>query len=157
MPRKSRFGKDHYGAALLILMGLGALMEGIKYHVGSPNRMGAGFVPVVLGVILALVGVAIAVTAGPDSPPTDELHKPHPPEWRGWFCILGGVIAVVLLLFRGRLRQTLWNVWFILQRLARFEAPYRANPELDVTSDKSVKLPHGAVIALGALAYLAIV
>ena len=96
MPRKSRFSKDHCGAALLILMGLGALMEGIRYHVGSPNRMGAGFVPVVLGVILALVGVAIAITAGPDSPPTDELHKPHPPEWRGWFCILGGVLAFVL-------------------------------------------------------------
>lgn len=96
MPRKSRFSKDHYGAALLILMGLGALMEGIRYHVGSPNRMGAGFVPVVLGTILALVGVAIAVTAGPDAPPTDELHKPHPPEWRGWSCILGGVIAFVV-------------------------------------------------------------
>jgi prepilin peptidase CpaA len=83
-----------------------------------------------------------------------------PAAWVGIFVItsiLGGVIAILLLLFRGRLRKTLWNVWFILQRLARFEAPYAANPELDVNSEKSVKLPHGAVIALGVLVYLAIV
>jgi prepilin peptidase CpaA len=79
-----------------------------------------------------------------------------------WFAIfiftgiLGGVIAIVLLLLRGRLRKTLWNVGFLLSQIVHLKAPYAATPELDVRTGQGVRLPHGAVIALGAMTFLAV-
>ncbi len=68
--------------------------------------------------------------------------------------ILGGVIALVLLMFRGRMRQTFFNVGWILRDLMHFKAPYQSSGELDVTTSKGMRLPHAAMIAVGALAFL---
>lgn len=68
--------------------------------------------------------------------------------------VLGGIIAVILLLFRGRLRKTFFNVGWIIQDLIHFRAPYRSSGELDVTTTKGMRLPHGAMIAVGALAFI---
>jgi prepilin peptidase CpaA len=81
-----------------------------------------------------------------------------PGTWFGIFLttgILGGVIALLLLLARGRLRKTFWNVGFLLHSILHLRAPY-ANPELDVRSGQGLRLPHGAVIAVGTVAFLAI-
>ena len=78
-------------------------------------------------------------------------------NWFGIFiltAVLGGLVAVILLLTRGRLRHSLWNVAFLLQRLGSLKAPY-AREELDISSPKSLKLPHGVVIAFGTLLFLA--
>ncbi|MES1261460.1 MAG: prepilin peptidase [Acidobacteriota bacterium] len=69
--------------------------------------------------------------------------------------VLGGVIALALVLFRGRLRQTLFNVARILRDMIRLRAPYRSSPEFDVTTTKGLRLPHGALIAVGTAAFLA--
>jgi prepilin peptidase CpaA len=82
-----------------------------------------------------------------------------PASWFAIFIvtgILGGVIAVVLLLARGRLRKTFWNVGFLLHRLMQLKAPYADNPELDVRSGQGLRLPHGAVIALGTVLFITI-
>jgi prepilin peptidase CpaA len=68
--------------------------------------------------------------------------------------ILGGVIALILLLIRGRLRKTLFNVAFIMRDLLHFQAPYKSSEELDVTSTKGLRLPHAAMIAVGTIAFL---
>ena len=94
-------GKDHLGALLLIALGAAVLALGLGYRMGSLNRMGAGFIPVVLGVLLILVGIAIGVTA---ATPGQAMINPLPgegahggaPDWRGWACILGGVLAFVV-------------------------------------------------------------
>jgi prepilin peptidase CpaA len=78
-------------------------------------------------------------------------------NWFGIFVItalLGGVVAVFLLLSRGRLRNSLWNIGFLIQRLTSFKAPY-AREELDISSPKAIKLPHGVVIAGGSMLFLA--
>jgi prepilin peptidase CpaA len=67
--------------------------------------------------------------------------------------VLGGVIALILLLFRGRVRHTFFNVGWMIQDLLHLRAPYRSNEELDVTSGKGMRLPHGAMIAVGVLAF----
>jgi prepilin peptidase CpaA len=80
-----------------------------------------------------------------------------PANWFGIFIItalLGGVVAMILLLARGRLRTALWNIGFLLQRLGSLKAPY-AREELDISSPKSIKLPHGVVTAGGAVLFLA--
>jgi prepilin peptidase CpaA len=80
--------------------------------------------------------------------------------WKYWLVIffftavLGGVAAILVLLSRQKFMQGLWNVGFLLRELLAFRAPYARNEALDVTNPKSMKLPHGAVIAWGCLFFL---
>jgi prepilin peptidase CpaA len=69
--------------------------------------------------------------------------------------IAGGVVALVLLIAKGRFKRTLLNVGIMLHQLSRLQAPYQATEELDVRSGKALRLPHGATIALGTMAYMA--
>lgn len=81
--------------------------------------------------------------------------------WADWFGILvltsvaGAVAGLLLVAFKGRFRRTLGNVGIILTSLGRGRAPYKETPELDVSSDQGMRLPHGALIALGTLGFLA--
>lgn len=68
--------------------------------------------------------------------------------------LLGGVLAVGILLWRKRLRQTFHNVFFIVGELLRLRAPYLRNSELDVENSKAIRMPHGATIAAGVAAFL---
>jgi prepilin peptidase CpaA len=80
-----------------------------------------------------------------------------PANWFGIFIIsalAGGIAAAILLLARGRLASSLWNIGFLFQRVLSFKAPY-AREELDISSPKSVKLPHGVAIAAGSVLFLA--
>lgn len=68
--------------------------------------------------------------------------------------LAGGVIAIVLLLAKGRLKKTMFNVSIMLHQLLHLRAPYHATEELDVRSSNALRLPHGATIAIGTLTYL---
>jgi prepilin peptidase CpaA len=68
--------------------------------------------------------------------------------------ILGGVIALVFVALKGRMRKTLFNAQWILSDLMRFKAPHKSSEELDVNSSKGMRLPHGAMIAVGSLALI---
>jgi prepilin peptidase CpaA len=68
--------------------------------------------------------------------------------------ILGGLIALIWLLFKGRVRHTLFNVAWIMKDIVSLRAPYKSNEELDVTTTRGMRLPHGAMIAVGASALL---
>ncbi len=104
-----RFNKDRVGAGLLILLGAGIVAQGLTYRMGALTRMGAGFIPVVLGTLLMLVGVAIGVTAEPGDFGTIETM---PTEWRGWLCVLGGVVAFVVFgVYGGLVPATLLSVF----------------------------------------------
>jgi len=49
-------------------------------------------------------------------------------NWLGIFlvtAVLGGFVAIILLLGRGKLRSSLWNVGFLIQRLGTLQAPTR--------------------------------
>jgi prepilin peptidase CpaA len=82
--------------------------------------------------------------------------------WGNWIvifmstAILGGVMAVIVLLFAGRIRKTFWNMGWILNEIIHFRAPYRSSEELDVTSAHAMRMPHGVAIALGAIAFLVV-
>jgi len=102
MRRPKNLGKDHYGALMLLALGAAVFAMGLGYRMGTLNRMGAGFIPVVLGVLMMGVGIVLGVTAA--APGEEQIAHPLPgdgthkgPEWRGWLCILGGVLAVVVL------------------------------------------------------------
>lgn len=108
---------DYYGGALMCLIGLGAAYGGLSYNFGSLTRMGPGFFPTCLGVILVLLGLSIASTASrPDVHAAlreDIIHENIKPEWRGWFCILASVVAFVILGKWGGLVPASFAVTFI--------------------------------------------
>lgn len=80
--------------------------------------------------------------------------------WRDWVAIfiisgvLGGVLALALMLGKGRVQKTFWNVGYILEEIVHFRPPHLKSDEFDVRSPVSFRLPQGAVIALGCLAFL---
>ena len=81
------------------------------------------------------------------------------PNWFGIFiitAIIGGIMALILIAARGRVKKTFWNVGFILSELKRGRPAYMRREELDVKSPKALGLPHGAVIAVGTLFFLAV-
>ncbi len=77
--------------------------------------------------------------------------------WQNWLllfvfaAVIGGVLALVLMLTRGRFRKTLWNTAYILWEMVHLRAPHQRSEELDVQSPRAFTLPHGAVLALGTL------
>jgi hypothetical protein len=85
--------KDYYGGALMIAIGLGAVIQARQYPIGTLSRMGPGFFPIALGAILAFTGLAIIVTARFAAHAAEDARLP--PEWRGWLCIGLSLIAFV--------------------------------------------------------------
>lgn len=69
--------------------------------------------------------------------------------------VLGALFGLVLILFRGRLRHTAWNLAFIVRELMSFRAPWLRREELDVNSPQALRMPHGLAIGLGIIAFLA--
>lgn len=98
-----KISKDHLGALMLLGLGAAVVAVGIGYRIGTLNRAGAGFVPVVLGVLMMAVGILIGITSAGgrlemvNPLPGHEKHGDRGPDWRGWGCILGGVLAFVVL------------------------------------------------------------
>lgn len=98
-PLRDLAGKrDFYAGGLMILLGLGIALKGSSYRLGSLMHMGPGFFPTSLGVLLVLIGIAIAAAAiGPSD--GDESILPANPQWWAWSCIL---LSPVLFIIFGR-------------------------------------------------------
>jgi len=107
MKRISGLGRDHLGGALLVAVGLGVVVAGRGYDMGTLRQMGSGFLPVVLGVLMTIVGLALLATtpwrrvaepAAESAPGGEHAHLAGPVvQWRGWLCILAAVAAFVVL------------------------------------------------------------
>ena len=86
----------------MLMLGLGIALKGATYRPGTLMHMGPGFLPTALGVLLVLLGIAIAAAAYSPTEKADPHHErilPAHPEWWAWFCILAGP---VLFIFLGR-------------------------------------------------------
>jgi putative tricarboxylic transport membrane protein len=80
----------------MILFGLIMALKGPTYQLGTLMHMGPGFLPTVLGVILILLGIAIAGTALTVAEGEDEDILPEKPEWLAWACILASPLVFML-------------------------------------------------------------
>jgi uncharacterized membrane protein YhdT len=89
--------RDYYAGGLMLLLGVGAAVTGSGYKFGTLARMGPGFMPVVLGTVLAFLGLLIAGTALGSSEPDGKKFLPDNPQWFGWFCILAGPILFIII------------------------------------------------------------
>ena len=106
----SRYHIDYYGGALMMLVGLGAAFMGVRYRTGDLRHMGPGFFPVAVGVIVAFMGVLIALSARGQAVEEGEALAP---EWRGWICIVLGIVAFVVLGRYGGLLPATFAIVFI--------------------------------------------
>jgi sulfite exporter TauE/SafE len=111
------YRRDYYGGALMILIGLGAAFEGKSYDVGSLTQMGPGFFPVVLGVLLVVLGIAIAATARRPAVSSSILEEVKQEDTkldvRGGVCIISSIIAFVVLGKWGGLIPASFAITFI--------------------------------------------
>ncbi len=97
MQERFKLKRDYYAGGLMVVLGVGAAIVGTGYKFGSLARMGPGFMPVVLGSVLAFLGILIAGTALTSSEPDNSRFLPDNPQWFGWLCILGGPVLFIIL------------------------------------------------------------
>ncbi len=50
---------DLWPGSVLLVLGLLTVLEGVRYETGTLTRMGPGFFPICLGVLLAIIGLAV--------------------------------------------------------------------------------------------------
>lgn len=89
--------REALGAAVLIVLGLAVAIQGSTYNIGTMARMGPGFFPVMLGVLLMFLGVLILFASGLSLEEEEEDSFKGPSQWRGWIAILSGIVAFIIL------------------------------------------------------------
>jgi prepilin peptidase CpaA len=80
-----------------------------------------------------------------------------PGNWLGVFlatAITGGIVSLLVIAFKKRFHQTFWNLAVIGVELLHFRAPSASEERLDIRHSEALRLPHGAVIAAGCIAFL---
>jgi hypothetical protein len=79
--------KDFWSGALFVALGIATIVFGSKYTLGTAARMGPGYFPRILGILLIVLGGILAVratrTVGPRIPPF---------RWRPTLIVLGSVV-----------------------------------------------------------------
>ena len=68
--------------------------------------------------------------------------------------LIGGVLGIVLVVVKGRVRQTLWNIGYLVGQWLQWRAPYLTREQLDVNSPKALTLPRAVPICLGVMLFL---
>ncbi|CAB3743202.1 hypothetical protein LMG3458_06081 [Achromobacter deleyi] len=94
--KRSAIKRELWAAGTMIVLGLGAIAQASTYTLGSLARMGPGLFPAILGVLLVLLGLIIARMAYSPLTTEEDAEDVPPPQWRGWGCIIGGLMAFIL-------------------------------------------------------------
>jgi len=90
--------RDYLSGLLIMLIGALGIFQGYTYGVGTPARMGPGFFPLTIGILLAVVGILIlfgARFAQDDSDSHDG--ESRQPQWLAWSCIVASPLIFVFL------------------------------------------------------------
>jgi hypothetical protein len=103
---------DYYAGGLVMLLGAGTAYTGSGYEIGSLTKMGPGFFPTALGIIMALVGVLIAGSAAYGEAEGGQSAS-APPDWRGWICIIAGALLFVVFAAHGGLLLATFSCVFV--------------------------------------------
>ena len=87
-----RHPKDFWSGVIFIAIGLFAITYGTKYTLGTAARMGPGYFPRILGILLMVLGAIIALRSL-------RSHGPPLPgwKWRPTVIVLGSVVLFGLI------------------------------------------------------------
>jgi len=107
--------RDLVSGTLCLVGGAGALLEAGKDTIGSLTSPGPGFYPAILGALLALVGLLIVGAALAASHATDDVgtEPVGGPDWRGCACIVGGVMAFIVVAWLAGLSPAIFACVFV--------------------------------------------
>lgn len=89
--------RDRFGGGLIALLGLGTAGVAGTYPIGTLREMGAGLMPLMLGGVMVVLGGLIALQSAKTDREPHEAEGLEHPEWRGWMCIIGGVVSFIAL------------------------------------------------------------
>ncbi|HLT26950.1 MAG TPA: tripartite tricarboxylate transporter TctB family protein [Zeimonas sp.] len=89
--------RDFWSGVLFLVLGSAFAVFSSAYQLGTPARMGPGFFPMMLGVLLALLGVATIWMSTARTNPETGVERIG---WRPLIVILGSVALFALLLPR---------------------------------------------------------
>jgi hypothetical protein len=79
--------RDFWSGALFIAIGIATIILGSRYTLGTAARMGPGYFPRILGILLIVLGGILAVRA------TRTVGAPIPSfRWRPTVIVLGSVV-----------------------------------------------------------------
>ena len=79
--------KDFWAGVLFVALGVGTIVIGSRYALGTAARMGPGYFPRILGILLIALGGIIALRATrTEGPPLPQFH------WRPVVVVLGSVV-----------------------------------------------------------------
>lgn len=92
---KIRNQQDFWAGVLYCVFGIGFLGIGSQYAYGTAERMGPGFFPAIIGVILTLIGVGVAIGA---TSATAEVATVKKFAWSTLLFIIGPVVLFGVLL-----------------------------------------------------------
>ena len=87
--------KDFWAGLLFTLIGAAALVLGSRYNLGTAARMGPGYFPRILGIILILLGGIIALRGLRTQGPAIAAWR-----WRPTIIVLGSVVLFGLIVPR---------------------------------------------------------
>lgn len=90
--------KELWAAALLLFLGMATVIGSNNYQIGTLARMGPGYFPLMLGVILMILGFLILFSPNLDANEVaDDLDRlPRAEQLKTWALVIGAVIAFVL-------------------------------------------------------------
>ena len=84
--------KDFWAGLLFMLVGAAAIILGSRYNLGTAARMGPGYFPRILGILLIVLGAIIALRGlRTDGVPIAAW------KWRPTFIVLGSVVLFGLM------------------------------------------------------------
>jgi hypothetical protein len=89
--------KDFWSGVMFVALGALFIVWSREYQFGTAQRMGPGFFPTILGVLMALLGVLVAVPSISKKSPIVEIDRIG---WRGLIIVLAAVLLYALLLLR---------------------------------------------------------
>ena len=93
-----RHPKDFVAGLLFVAVGIAAIIIATKYSLGTAARMGPGYFPRILGILLILLGSALALRA------LKLQGRPLPRwPWRPTLVVLGSVVLFGLIVIKAGL------------------------------------------------------
>lgn len=87
--------QDFWSGVMFIALGLGFAWQASSYQMGTPARMGPGYFPFWLGIVLALLGAVVLLSSL--SKKAEETHVDRF-DWRILFLVVGAVVLYGLVL-----------------------------------------------------------
>jgi len=94
---KIRSQKDFWSAVMFVVFGVLFIAWSTDYQFGTTQRMGPGYFPTILGVMLVALGILVGLPSIKHDTPETHVERIG---WRGLLVILGSVVLYAILLPR---------------------------------------------------------